>query len=98
MNIKKVYLCNIYIKGERNPIYEKKTIALWGKTGIFIDLKTKERYKPGEFAAAKGQLFVDIGEMIPVSNVIEFKKEKATKGKILKKYTKFRTEGKNECK
>lgn len=97
MDVKKVYLCNIYINNAEKTVYKKNTVAFWGKTGIFIDLKSKERYKPGQFAAEKDHLYVDIGEMIPISNIIEIKKENVSKRKILKKYNKL-TEERNECK
>ena len=100
MNINNVYEAEIrivlnidYYNNDYSSKFVKKTIVYKGKYNDYYDLCTKRRYVVGSRLCAIGDMFISPESMIPIIDIIESKREKVSKGKILRKYKQHNSKG-----
>ena len=106
MNINNVYEAEIWRVIERkNPdkfnrvdfviSFEKKALVYKNDFDRYFDLSTKKYYEFDKTFAFTGQLFIKPETMVPVSTIIESKRNHMTKRKIKKEVKKVK-ESSNE--
>ena len=106
MNINDVYLCEVCLMLSRNHSNGRFEYESVGKElvckidgGIYIDLNTGEFYSFGPSRAFPGNKFIDMkNELIPITEIINFRFKNVSKNRILKKYDKYKKVDLGECK
>lgn len=96
MNINDVYEAEIWMVHSNNSCFKsfvKKTIVYKGKYNDYYDLNTRHRYVLESNLCTIGDMFIERETMVPISEIIETKKDNMTKGKILRKYKAHNSKG-----
>jgi len=93
MNINDVYEAEIrivtrsdYFNKCYNSAFVKIAIVYRGKHNDYYDLSTKQRYVMGRELCTRGDMYINPESMVPISEIIDVKKDNMTKRKILDKY------------
>ena len=101
MNINRVYECELwivykidYFNDNYDCSFVKKTIVYVDKYNTYHDLSTKIKY-PISYSCTEGSMFIKPDTLVPISTLIDAKRDNIPKRKILKKY-KEKNGGKNE--
>ena len=95
MNINNVYEAEIGIVNYNDPRFTSffmKTLVYKGKYNDYYDLTTGQRYVVGRDLCERGEVFIVPNSMVPISEIIEAKKENMLKCRILRKYKKHNIE------
>ena len=100
MNINNVYEAEIRIvlnsdhyNDDCSSKFIKKTIVYKGKYNDYYDLSTKQRYVVGSRLCTRGNMFIDPESMVPISEIIDAKKDNMLKCRILRKYKLHNSKG-----
>ena len=100
MNINNVYEAEIRIvlnsdhyNDDYSSKFIKKTIVYKGKYNDYYDLSTKQRYVVGSRLCTRGNMFIDPESMVPISEIIDAKKDNMLKCRILRKYKLHNSKG-----
>ena len=105
MNVNNVYIASIWMLVDsrlignfmtgsfKMNIRYVKTTVVYQKDGNWYDLKTKKEYDTNVYGLELiGTQFINFKcGLIPLSNIIEYKRENMTRRKILKKYNETKT-------
>lgn len=106
MNINRVYECELWIVLDRNVDFAKKEVefkcTFLKKALVYIsdlncyyDLSANMSYPVDYKLCYSGQIYIKLDTLVPISTLIDAKRDNMTKGRILKKY-KEKNGGKNE--
>lgn len=106
MNINRVYECEIWIVLDRNVDFARtkreykctfltKTLVYVSDSNCYYDLSTNMSYYTDYKLCYKGDIYIKLDTLVPISTLIDAKRDNIPKRKILKKY-KEKNGGKNE--
>ena len=91
MKLDNVYEAEIGIVNYNDPrftLFLMKTLVYKGKCNDYYDLTTHQRYVVGRDLCERGEMFIVPNSTIPISEIIETKKDNMLKCRILRKYKK----------
>lgn len=103
MNINRVYECELWIVLDRNVNLDRtkreykctfltKTLVYISDSNCYYDLSTNMSYKADYKLCYKGDIYIKLDTLVPISTLIDTKYDNIPKTRILKKY-KNRSEG-----